>query len=271
MPVVVGVVFNDRTRVSYHDPGELSLRRGTQVVAESNRGVEIGKVLTEPFDLPAEEVEPPIRRLLRIMTEADRQQQSAVVNKGREAYHLCEELIRRQEIEIKLVEAEYTFDLSRIYFYFVAEERIDFRDLVKDLAAVLKKRIQLHQIGVRDTAKRLGGCGACGRELCCSTWLRAFDPISIRLAKEQGLPLNPIKLSGACGRLKCCLRYENVFYKELSKLFPKIGAQFETPHGMGKVVDRNILKGEVVVIVPEQGRYACPCGPDRCDGRALVP
>lgn len=267
MPQVVGVMFKDRSKVVYYSPGDLALTWGMEVVAESNRGLEVGMVVAGVKLLSEGDIEPPLRAVTRVMTEADRSQHLENERKNRDAFRVCEELIAKHKLSMRLVEADQTFDCNRIFFYFVSEERVDFRNLVKDLAAALKKRIQLQQIGVRDSAKRMGGCGPCGRELCCSTWLRGFDPISIRMAKDQGLPLNPTKLSGVCGRLKCCLRYENKFYQEMNKLFPKLGSQYPTEKGNGRVLERNLLTGHLIVDVPEHGRCVCACTPADCNRR----
>jgi len=259
MPKVVGVLFPDREQLNYLLCDDLELRPGTEIIGESRRGIEVGKVMTEPLEMPEQDLEQPPRAVIRIMTEEDRAQHRRNQERNREAFLLCERLIIEHNLDMKLIGAEQTFDGSRIFFYFVAEERVDFRALVRDLAAKLKTRIQMQQIGVRDAAKKLGGCGCCGRDLCCATWLTEFAPVSIRMAKDQGLPLNPNKLSGVCGRLKCCLRYENKFYCEVGRLYPRIGSEYVTPKGKGKVIERNLLSGMVTVEIPEQGRYTFFC------------
>jgi len=259
MPEAVGVLFRDRDKVAYLLPNDLDLHPGLEIIAESRRGLEVGKVITPQMEVSKRELESPVRPITRVMTDEDRAQDRENQRNNERAFILCEKLINQHGLDMKLIEAEQTFDGNRTFFYFVAEERVDFRVLVRDLAAELESRIQLQQIGIRDAAKKMGGCGGCGQGLCCATWLRAFAPVSIRMAKDQGLPLNPTKLSGVCGRLKCCLRYENKFYRDVSKLYPRIGSQYTTPKGKGKVIDRNVIAGGITVDLPDQGRYTCLC------------
>jgi len=250
---VVGVRFRKVGKVYYFDPDTYDLKPGDWVVVETSRGVEIGETVVGIKEVPEDAVAQPLRKVLRPATEADRQKQRVNREREKEAFSVCEARIASHELPMKLVDVEYTFDDSKVIFYFTSEKRVDFRELVKDLAARFKTRIELRQIGVRDEAKVVGGVGICGRPLCCSTWITDFEPVSIRHAKEQNLSLNPSKISGACGRLKCCLRFEADVYREIKAELPKIGDVIATPHGSAKVVDVLIMKESVVVRLEESG------------------
>lgn len=242
MAIVVGIRFKKPGKVYYFDPGTLSMEIGDTVVVETVRGVELGECAATHTEVSDEEIVPPLRRVVRIATEADIAQVEKNREHERNAYIICQEKIVAHKIEMKLVDVEYAFDNSKIIFYFTANGRVDFRSLVKDLASVFKTRIELRQIGVRDEAKMLGGLGPCGRTICCGTFLGDFQPVSIKMAKEQSLSLNPTKISGLCGRLMCCLKYEQDNYEQSRKKLPRIGKEVITPDGRGHVVELNVLR-----------------------------
>ncbi|MBC7334807.1 MAG: stage 0 sporulation family protein [Clostridia bacterium] len=214
MVTVVGVRFRRAGKIYYFDPGQLPLAVGDKVIVETVRGVEYGEVVVGPREVPAEQVVNPLRQVIRRATPEDAETAKANAAREKEAFAICQRKIEEHGLPMKLVGAEYTFDRNKLLFYFTAEGRVDFRQLVRDLAAIFRTRIELRQIGVRDEAKLLGGLGCCGRELCCASFLGEFDPVSIRMAKDQNLSLNPGKISGICGRLMCCLRFENDSYEE---------------------------------------------------------
>ena len=245
MSMVVGIRFQENGKIYDFDPGELTLLPGEMVVVETARGIECGTVARA--NRTASEERDDRKPVLRRATAEDRARHEENQQKAREAMRICQERIVAHGLEMKLVDAEYAFDNSKITFNFTADGRVDFRNLVKDLAATLHVRIELHQIGVRDEAKKLGGIGICGQPFCCSRFLREFQPVSIKMAKEQGLSLNPTKISGSCGRLMCCLKYEQDADEELIKLSPKVGAVVMTPEGRGVVTESNILTGKVKV------------------------
>ena len=245
MAMTVGVRFRNNGKVYDFDPGELTLLPGEKVMVETARGVECGEVIRANRESSGEDKS--LKPVLRRANAEDLQRVEDNIRKEREAIRICQERIAAHGLEMKLVDAEYAFDNSKILFNFTADGRVDFRDLVKDLAGVFHTRIELHQIGVRDEAKKLGGIGICGRPFCCSQFLRDFQPVSIKMAKEQGLSLNPTKISGSCGRLMCCLKYEQDTYEELWKLSPKVGAVVMTPEGRGVVTDSAILTGKIKV------------------------
>ncbi|MDI6821870.1 MAG: stage 0 sporulation family protein [Actinomycetota bacterium] len=220
MPRVVGVVFREAGKVYYFNPRRLDLKVGDNVIVKTSRGLEFGEVVMLPQDIPEDELTAPLKKVIRKATQEDRTQVEKNRAKEKEAFETCEEKIKEHGLPMKLVDVEYVFDKSRIVFYFTAEERVDFRALVKDLASIFRTRIELRQIGVRDEAKMIGGIGPCGRRLCCTLFLSDFEPVSIRMAKEQDLPLNPLKISGICGRLMCCLKYEYEWYKEFKSKAP---------------------------------------------------
>ena len=248
---VVGVRFKIAGKVYYFDPGEISLEKGDKVVVETTRGIEYGEIVVGPKEVSDDEVVAPLKQVLRQATEEDHQQLRNNQEKEQKAYQVALEKIAQHELPMKLISVEQTFDGNKIIFYFTADGRIDFRELVKDLAAVFRTRIELRQIGVRDEAKMVGGLGCCGRELCCSSWLADFAPVSIRMAKEQNLSLNPTKISGICGRLMCCLKYENDVYEEAKAGYPDLGTQVLAPEGEGKIVSINIFKETVGVELQE--------------------
>lgn len=249
---VVGVRFKMAGKTYYFDPLEFEVKQGDNVIVETARGIEYGEVVMGKKSISAEQFQKPLKGVVRIATEEDTHRYNKNKEMEKEAYQICLEKIRKHNLEMKLVEVEYTFDGNKILFYFTADGRIDFRELVKDLATVFKTRIELRQIGVRDEAKTLGSVGVCGRSLCCSQFLGEFAPVSIKMAKEQGLSLNPTKISGACGRLMCCLKYEQDTYEELIKVTPKQGALVQTPDGKGTVEYVSLLKGLVKVKLDDE-------------------
>lgn len=248
---VVGVRFKKAGKIYYFDPGELQLGPGDGVIVETARGIEYGQVVSGPLEVEEKDVVTPLKQVIRKADSTDREHLIASREKERRAYEICLEKIAAHNLPMKLVDVEQTFDGNKIIFYFTADGRIDFRELVKDLASVFRTRIELRQIGVRDEAKMMGGLGCCGRELCCSTWLSDFASVSIRMAKDQNLSLNPTKISGICGRLMCCLKYENEIYENAKEEFPEIGKRVVTPDGEGKVVGFNIFKKTVSVELKE--------------------
>ncbi len=245
MAMIVGIRFNQGGKIYDFDPGAMQLLPGDKVMVETARGIECGEVVRANRE--CKEVRNDLKPVVRRATPEDLERAEKNAQKAREAMKICQERIAAHKLEMKLVDAEYAFDNSKLTFNFTAEGRVDFRNLVKDLAATLHTRIELHQIGVRDEAKKLGGIGICGQPFCCSRFLKEFQPVSIKMAKEQGLSLNPTKISGSCGRLMCCLKYEQDVYEELNKLSPKTGTMVNTPEGRGTVVDSNILTGKIKV------------------------
>ena len=242
MVKVVGVRFKRAGKIYYFDPDELPIEKGMNVIVETARGVEFGEVVIPPREVTDEEIVAPLKKVMRIASEDDIRHAAENRKKEKDAFGICLQKIRDHNLEMKLIDVEYTFDNNKILFYFTADGRVDFRELVKDLASVFKTRIELRQIGVRDESKMMGGVGVCGRELCCCSHLGEFQPVSIKMAKEQGLSLNPAKISGNCGRLMCCLRYEQEAYDHIVKYAPKIGAVVDTPDGQGVVIERYLLK-----------------------------
>ena len=250
MTRVMGVRFRAAGKIYFFDPIKFNINKGDSVIVETARGVEFGVVVGEPKDVEDEKVIQPLKPVLRIATPKDIEQEAANKIKEKEAFSVCLEKIKKHKLEMKLIDAEYTFDNNKVLFYFTADGRIDFRELVKDLAAVFKTRIELRQIGVRDETKIRGGIGICGRPLCCNKHLSEFVPVSIKMAKEQNLSLNPTKISGVCGRLMCCLKHEEETYEELNRKLPNIGDFVTTENGLkGEVSSVNVLRQLVKVIV----------------------
>lgn len=252
MANVIGVRFKPTGKMYYFDPLEFQLNPGDHVIVETSRGTEYGEVVMGNSVVEDDKFTKPLKGVIRIATDGDTEHNRKNKELAKEAYKICLEKIQKHNLEMKLVEVEYTFDGNKILFYFTADGRIDFRELVKDLATVFKTRIELRQIGVRDEAKTLGSIGVCGRDLCCSKFLNEFVPVSIKMAKEQGLSLNPTKISGACGRLMCCLKYEQETYEELLQVTPKQGSIVETPDGSGIVEYVSILKGVAKVKLDDE-------------------
>lgn len=251
---VVGVRFKKAGKIYYFDPDGLTIEKDTFVIVETVRGVEYGRVVVAPKKVDENDVVLPLKKVLRIADQKDRMTVEENKLAAKEAYEVCSEKVSSHQLDMKLVDVEYTFDRNKVIFYFTADGRVDFRELVKDLAAIFRTRIELRQIGVRDEAKMLGGIGPCGRMLCCSTFLGDFDPVSIKMAKDQNLSLNPTKISGLCGRLMCCLKYENDEYEEAKAQLPDVGEWIQTPEGLGKVVGLNILERVLQVDVAAADR-----------------
>ena len=247
---IVGVRFRNAGKIYYFDPKKFPIKKGDHVIVETARGVEYGSVVTNLKEVPDDQVVQPLKAVTRIATPEDDAKVARNRAKEKEAMHICAEKIRKHKLDMKLIDAEYTFDNNKVLFYFTADGRIDFRDLVKDLAAVFKTRIELRQIGVRDETKLIGGIGICGRPLCCHTFLSEFAPVSIKMAKEQNLSLNPTKISGVCGRLMCCLKNEEETYEYPNSRLPAVGDTVTTEDGLkGEVQSVNVLRQTVKVIV----------------------
>lgn len=241
MKRVIGVRFKKAGRMYYFDPVGLEINEGDGVIVETARGMEYGEVVLSPRDIPEEQIVAPLKDVMRIATDDDHDTHERNLQLEAEAFDICQEKIASHGLDMKLVDVEYTFNGSKITFFFTAEGRVDFRELVKDLAFVFKTRIELRQIGVRDEAKMLGGLGSCGRPVCCKTFLDDFQPVSIKMAKEQKLSLSPTKISGLCGRLMCCLKYEQDAYESMRKLMPRTNKEVITPDGRGIVLDNNVI------------------------------
>lgn len=258
MAEVIGVRFKEVGKIYYFSPDNNKLNAGDMVIVETARGIECGQVAMANRQVPDDEVIHPLKSLIRVATDEDLKHLEE--NKAREkrALEICERKIKEHKLEMKLVDMEYTFDNSKMLFYFTADGRVDFRALVKDLASIFKTRIELRQIGVRDEAKMLGGLGVCGRPFCCNSFLGEFHPVTIKMAKEQGLSLSSVKISGTCGRLMCCLKYEQEAYTDLLKRTPKVGAIVNTPSGKGLVVDVNLLTGTLKVKMDNAPNEAAP-------------
>ena len=247
MASIIGIRFRDVGKIYYFDPDGKTLSKGEYVIVETSRGVECGEVAMDNRTIPDDEISYPLKKLIRVATADDLKRVADNKEKEKKAFDICNQKIRDHKLKMKLINVEYTFDNNKILFYFTADGRVDFRELVKDLAYVFRTRIELRQIGVRDEAKMLGGLGICGRPFCCKTFLGDFQPVSIKMAKEQGMSLNPVKISGTCGRLMCCLKYEQEAYTDLLKRTPKMGAIVNTPDGKGTVVDVNLITGMLSV------------------------
>ena len=251
MVKVAGVRFKTAGKVYYFDPGALKVEKGTNVIVETARGVEFGTVISGMMEVKEESIVTPLKKIMRVADKKDLIQHEDNEKQKQKAIRTCQEKIDKHGLVMKLIDVEYTFDNSKIIFYFTADGRVDFRELVKDLAGVFKMRIELRQIGVRDEAKMIGGIGNCGKGLCCHTWLPEFEPVSIKMAKVQNLSLNPTKISGICGRLMCCLKYENEVYSEMRRGMPEAGEKIRTPDGLAVVTESNVLeniiKGRLVI------------------------
>ena len=254
MASVVGVKFKDVGKLYYFSPGGLHPQKGDNVIVETARGLEFGRVVMDVTEVSEKDLVAPLKNIIRIADDRDKKRHEDNLAKKGEALRLCQEKIDAHKMDMKLIDVEYTFDNSKVIFYFTADGRVDFRELVKDLAAVFRMRIELRQIGVRDEAKMLGGVGNCGRGLCCSMWLSDFEPVSIKMAKVQNLSLNPSKISGICGRLMCCLKFENDVYNKMKKGMPSTGERVKTPDGIAIVTDVNILENIVKTrLILEEG------------------
>ena len=258
MPTVVGVIFKRNSKVYYFDPDGLELQINEPVIVQTSRGTECATVVTEQINLEKDELPSPLKKVLRKLTEHDGAKCIANEAKEKKAFAECTRLIESHGMPMKLRDVEMLFDGSKLIFYFTADGRVDFRELVKELAAKFKTRIEMKQIGVRDEAKLIGGLGPCGRALCCSLFLCDFDPVSIKMAKEQDLPLNPIKISGICGRLMCCLKYEFDTYSEFKQAAPNLGVEINTDRGKGIIVGYNVPREMVVIELETQVRFEMP-------------
>ena len=247
MATVISVRFKPAGQAYFFDPGELEIQKGDHVIVDTARGPECGEVVAGCHSVPDASVVQPLKPVVRMADSVDIRRMNQNRADEKRAFSICEERIRKHGLEMKLVEAEYTLDRSKILFYFTADGRIDFRDLVKDLAGVFHTRIELRQIGVRDESKMLGGLGICGQPFCCSRFLTNYQPVSIKMAKEQGLSLNPTKISGSCGRLMCCLAYEQKAYEYLNRITPQVGSEVRTPDGVGTVMEVNLVSGMLKV------------------------
>ena len=254
MTKIIGVRFRNAGKIYYFSPKKFHIKKGAHVIVETARGIEYGTVVVGIKELPDEEVIQPLKPVIRVATPEDDVKVARTREREKEAIKICQEKIKKHNLEMKLIDAEYTFDNNKVLFYFTADGRIDFRDLVKDLAAVFKTRIELRQIGVRDETKIIGGIGICGRPLCCHSYLSEFIPVSIKMAKEQNLSLNPTKISGVCGRLMCCLKNEEETYEYLNSRLPGNGDTVQTDDGMkGEVQSVNVLRQMVKVLVDVDG------------------
>lgn len=256
MTTIIGVRFKSNGKMYYFDPQGLEIAPGTGVIVETARGVEYGDCVQGNTDVPDQQVVQPLKRVVRVATETDMKTLERNKKRADEAFIICKQKIEDRGLEMNLVTAECTFDMNKLLFYFTADGRVDFRELVKDLASVFRTRIELRQIGVRDEAKMIGGLGCCGRELCCSSYLDDFHPVSINMAKDQNLSLNPAKISGVCGRLMCCLKYEHEAYAELQKVTPRQGSVVDTPEGRGKVISTQMLRGTCKVQLDDSPEHS---------------
>lgn len=244
---VVGVRFKKAGKVYYFDNDGVEIKRGDNVIVETARGLEFGETVLEPRDVEDDTIVTPLKKVIRIATDEDKVRNLENKSKEKDAFNICLQKIEEHKLPMKLIDVEYTFDNNKIIFYFVADGRIDFRELVKDLASIFRTRIELRQIGVRDESKMIGGLGPCGRQMCCSSFIGDFEPVSIKMAKEQNLSLNPTKISGVCGRLMCCLNYEQKTYEEIRTKTPMIGSIVKTADGEGEVAENSIVKEAVKV------------------------
>lgn len=247
MVTVIGVRFKKAGKIYYFSPDNLDIKKNVSVIVETARGIEIGKCVIEPKQIKEEDIVAPLKNVLRIATEEDLKKHEENKAKEEEAFSICTDKIEQHSLKMKLIDVEYTFDNNKVIFYFTADGRVDFRELVKDLASIFRTRIELRQIGVRDEAKMIGGLGPCGRAMCCSTFLGDFAPVSIKMAKEQNLSLNPTKISGICGRLMCCLNYEQNSYEEIRKELPKVQSIVNTPYGKGEVLSNSVVQESIKV------------------------
>lgn len=256
MKNIVGVRFKKLGKIYFFNPKNLELEKGEKVIVDTAQGEEFGEVMQVNRNIEDDKIVAPLKKVIRIANDRDKKHYEDCKKKEKEAFKICEEKIKKHKLDMNLTDVEYKFDNSKILFYFTAAERIDFRELVKDLAAIYKTRIELRQIGVRDQVRRIGGNGVCGRELCCCSFLNDFEAVSIKMAKEQNISLNPYKISGNCGRLMCCLKYEDEVYEEKLRKLPKMGAVVKTEDGEGEVIGIETLKERIKVkIRDEDGEY----------------
>ncbi|MCI8601812.1 MAG: stage 0 sporulation family protein [Oscillospiraceae bacterium] len=268
MTEIIGVRFKITGKTYYFSPGGLQISLGDRVVVETARGVECGQVVIANRQVEDNAIVAPLKKIMRLANAKDLAQLEENRRREEEAFQICQQRIQQRRLQMSLVDVEYTFDGNKILFYFTADGRVDFRELVKDLAGVFRTRIELRQIGVRDESKMLGGLGICGRPFCCSTFLGDFQPVSIKMAKEQNLSLNPAKISGSCGRLMCCLKYEQAAYEDLLRITPRVGAVVRTAEGNGVVIENNLLTGELKVAL-DKAPDAAPLQVNRKDVKLL--
>lgn len=259
---VVGITFKDKGKVYYFSPGKYKLKKGTTVIVKTERGLQFGKVEISCTEISEQKLKSPLSNVVKIASKQDYQQHKRNLTDAKEALKECKKLVEKYKLNMSIIDSSYTFDRSQLLFTFIADSRVDFRKLAKDLANIYKTRIELRQVGVRDKAKEVGGCGQCGRPLCCSKFLCDFDSVSINMAKNQNISLNPNKINGVCGRLLCCLKYEDECYKECRKSIPCIGKKVKTDQGEGKVISVDILKQKYRVDVPEYGIVECEVNKD---------
>lgn len=277
MYTVVGISFKDAGKIYYFNPDHIELEKGEHVIVETARGLEYGEVVLEKKEVTEDDIVAPLKKVTRKATMKDTEKHEENKRLEVEAYDICEGKIKKHGLPMKLIDVEYTFDHNKIIFYFTADGRVDFRELVKDLARVFKTRIELRQIGVRDEAKMLGGIGPCGRAVCCGKFLRDFEPITIKMAKKQDLSLNPTKISGLCGRLMCCLKFESQTYKQLKKEMPDVGEKVSLNIGEGEIVERNLVKKTVKIdignreyVEMELDELNLECNCDNCNCKSDV-
>src|SRR5665647_340016 len=247
MVTVIGVRFKKAGKIYYFSPNDIDIQNGNKVIVETVRGIEFGECVIGIKEIKEDDIVSQLKSVIRKATDGDAEKDFENKNKEKEAYEVCLDKINKHELDMKLIDVEYTFDNNKVIFYFTADGRVDFRELVKDLAAVFRTRIELRQIGVRDEAKMIGGLGPCGRPMCCSTFLGEFAPVSIKMAKEQNLSLNPTKISGICGRLMCCLNYEQETYEKIRKTLPIVGSVVDTPYGRAEVIGNSVVKEAVKI------------------------
>lgn len=254
---IVGVRFKNAGKIYYFDPVDFEIEKNIDVVVETARGLEYGKIVVGPKEIEEEKLISPLKPIIRIATEEDKAIYRENKEKAKETFEICQQKIKEHGLTMFLIDCEYTFDRNKLIFYFTAEGRIDFRELVKDLASIFKTRIELRQIGVRDEAKSIGGLGTCGRKLCCSSWLGDFQPVSIKMAKDQSLSLNPTKISGICGRLFCCLKYEHDVYVEAIEKMPVVGSVVKVENQKGKVIEINPLLEQIKIEFNDKTKKTC--------------
>ncbi|HOD02049.1 MAG TPA: stage 0 sporulation family protein [Clostridiales bacterium] len=256
MAEVIGVRFKEVGKIYYFDPDGKAFQKGDHVIVETSRGIECGEVMMENRDVEEENIVRPLKMIIRLATDEDMKTVASNREKEKEAFDVCVKKAVELKLNMKLIDVEYTFDGSKLLFYFISDARVDFRELVKSLASVFRTRIEMRQICVRDESKMLGGLGVCGRPFCCSEFLGEFQPVSIKMAKEQGLSLNPVKISGTCGRLMCCLKYEQESYEQLQKITPKVGETVITRDGEGVVVENNLITGMLKISLKDKQEAA---------------
>lgn len=264
MVEVVGITFDSKERIQYFSSNKLKLKKNVTVVVETDRGIQFGKVIKESFFQDEKKIESPVKKVIRIATKQDYFSNKKNKKDERFALKKCRELVLKENLNMQVIDCSYTLDRSQLLFRFLAETRVDFRNLAKELAAIYKTRIELRQIGVRDKAKKLGGLGPCGRPLCCSCFMNDFVPVSINMAKNQNISLNQTKINGSCGRLLCCLKYEDENYSKCKECLPKVGTIIETDKGKGKVVSINILEQKYLVEVPDVGIIEMSASCEKC-------